>query len=371
MHSKEHIQNLKSICALLELEEASSAQNQKDGAQSGQSPHQKELAALLEKYKQANLYFNTLTFESVRGASWGILSAIDAIANNAVKSVFCNVRPPSHHSMGSAQCESGGFCYTNNIAVAARYAQKNYQERFRRVAIIDWDAHHGDGLQTVFYGDDTVLYISFHRYDSGLKCHYTFQGEGQGSGYNINIPWLKGIHPWVNADKGDQLVGDEEYIFLFRTIVFTVLQSFKPDLVMVACGFDSAYGDNLGGIGLKRKGYAYMLAKTKQVCENIVVCLEGGYILRNLVEYSEAVVRALLGEGLDSAGLMIGQTLEQIEQNNHPSEQLVQTQYLALLKLLLPYWPCLEPQAAAHAEKIKQLDPKAFDLPELQTCNIF
>ena len=147
-----------------------------------------------------NLYFSTDTYRNMFTTKAALISAgstveaVRAVCNNSVDQSFAIVRPPGHHAHGAA---AGGFCFFNNVAVAARVAQREKQAR--KVVIFDWDVHVGDGTSDVFYEDDTVLYISIHRYDNGSfypgpKGSEKLAGSGKGKGYNIQFPFNLGAN---------------------------------------------------------------------------------------------------------------------------------------------------------------------------------
>lgn len=197
----------------------------------------------------------------------GILRAIDAVMNGEVKSAFALVRPPGHH----AEPNRGmGFCVFNNIAIGAKYAQSVYN--VKRILIIDFDVHHGNGTQMVFYDDPTVLFFSVHQYPfypgTGSQNE---QGSGDGDGWTINIPLLAKS-------------GDIEYDKVFREYLIEPAMMFKPELIMVSAGFDAYENDPVGGMKLTRNGYRNITKIihdiAKSSCEGkIISCLEGGYNL--------------------------------------------------------------------------------------------
>ena len=178
-----------------------------------------------------------------------------------------------------------GFCLFNNVAVAAAYAREVLH--LERIAIVDWDVHHGNGTQDIFYADPTVLFISVHK--GGGFYPNTGEvdepGKEGGVGYNINCPFL--------ADG----MGDASYIALFREIVVPVLSEFDPELIIVSAGFDSAFGDNMGPMKITPKGFAHLTQFMLDVCPGrVVLALEGGYELKVTARAAEACVRTLLGE---------------------------------------------------------------------------
>jgi histone deacetylase 6 len=189
----------------------------------------------------------------------GTIEAIDAVCSGMVDSAFCIVRPPGHHASCS---DVAGFCFLNNAAIGARYAQKELN--LKKICIFDWDVHVGDGSSNIFYEDDTVLYMSIHRFDNGTfypgpAGKYQKVGEGKGRGYNIHFPFnvdsSKSANPTIAAIK---MIGDNDYIYACESIFFPIIKDFAPDLLIISAGFDSALGDPLGQVGVTPIGYAYM-----------------------------------------------------------------------------------------------------------------
>lgn len=205
-----------------------------------------------------------------------------------------------------------GFCFFNNIAVAARYAQGKGMER---VLVVDWDAHHGNGIERIFYRDPSVLYFLVHRAMSYPGTGWTEDtGEGPGEGYNINIPLPVGA-------------GDLDYTEVFERLLAPVCKQFRPDIILVAAGQDACRGDPIGGMGLSEKGFgrlgSIVAGLALQACSGrLVAVLEGGYALgamaRSTVEILKSFV--LSGEGQCPPGGNAGsdtvrsETLRAIEQ---------------------------------------------------------
>ncbi|KHJ94001.1 histone deacetylase family protein [Oesophagostomum dentatum] len=166
-----------------------------------------------------------------------LLQCVDRVVTGGIGewNAFALVRPPGHHAGIS---EPSGFCIFNNVAVAAQYAIDKYG--LRRVLILDWDVHHGNGTQEIFWEDNRVLYISLHRHDEGTfypmgePKDYADVGEGKGRGFSVNIPW--------NGGK----IGDDAYRAAFSKIVMPIAYEFCPELVFISAGFDAAVGDPLG-----------------------------------------------------------------------------------------------------------------------------
>jgi acetoin utilization deacetylase AcuC-like enzyme len=203
-------------------------------------------------------------------AAGGVLETVDAVLIGHVQNAFCAVRPPGHHARPGAAM---GFCIFNNIAIAARHAQRKHG--LERVAIIDWDVHHGNGTEEIFYSDGSVLYFSTHQWPwyPGTG-HASESGIGKGAGLTINCPLPAGS-------------GREEIIEVFRNRLFPALESFRPRFLLISAGFDSRAGDPLGQFQLSDKDFAdltrMLLDFAAGPCAGRVVSvLEGGYNLSGL-----------------------------------------------------------------------------------------
>lgn len=230
-----------------------------------------------------DLFFSPATGVAARTALASVLDVTRAVLAGRAQRGLALVRPPGHH----ASCmRSAGFCVFNNVAAAAKMALA--EGAAGRVVIVDWDVHHGDGTERVFFADPRVLYVSIHRYDEGrfypASGHAARAGSGAGAGYSMNIA-LNGR--WF---------GDTDYKFIFEMVVMPVLRSFAPQLVLVSCGFDAARGDPLGNFDLTPQGYSHMTAELCSLGAPLVVALEGGYNLAAISVGAEAVARVLLGE---------------------------------------------------------------------------
>jgi len=213
----------------------------------------------------------------------GIFQAVDAVMEGRAQNAFCVVRPPGHH----ASADRGmGFCIFNNVALAARYAQRRHG--LERVLIADWDVHHGNGTQDIFYADGSVLFFSTHQHPwypgTGLAEE---TGEGTGRGATLNCPFPAGS-------------GRAEIIGAFRRKLLPAAADFKPDLVLISAGFDSRAGDPLGGFTLSDGDFAELTALLLEVSGTyaggrLVSVLEGGYSLAGLAAAAVAHVEALSG----------------------------------------------------------------------------
>ncbi|XP_066440421.1 histone deacetylase 7 isoform X5 [Eleutherodactylus coqui] len=232
---------------------------------------------------------------SSNAARWAAGSVIDLafkVVTRELKNGFALVRPPGHHADPSTAM---GFCFFNSVAIAAKQLQQRLD--VRKILIVDWDVHHGNGTQRVFYRDPNVLYISLHRHDDGNF----FPGSGaadevganSGEGFNVNVAWAGGLDPPM---------GDAEYLAAFRTVVMPIAHEFSPDVVLVSAGFDAAEGHPapLGGYKVTAKCFGHMTRQLMSLAEGrIVLALEGGHDLTSICDASEACVSALLGNELD------------------------------------------------------------------------
>jgi acetoin utilization deacetylase AcuC-like enzyme len=210
------------------------------------------------------------SFRAAQYAAGGVMTAIDAVMEKRIKNAFCAVRPPGHHAESD---RAMGFCLFNNVAVGARYAQKHHS--LENVLIIDWDVHHGNGTQHIFYNDPTVFYFSVHQYPyyPGTGNH-SETGTGEGEGYTLNVPLGPG------AD-------DATYIGVMNNALVPVLSTFHPDLVLISAGFDAHQNDPLAGMQMTEDGYRELTTIACDIadryCEGrLVSVLEGGYHLESL-----------------------------------------------------------------------------------------
>ena len=239
------------------------------------------------------LYDNEYTSDCIFLAAGGVINAVDAVMKNQVDSAFANIRPPGHHASYS---NIGGFCYVNNVAIAARHAQQHLG--VKRIAIFDWDVHHGNGTQDIFKNDPSVLYISAHRYDNSAFYPFLkdssamYTGQGEGRGFNVNIAWD------TESPGNLSRISDGDYKLAFDSIIQPVIQQFNPELVLVSAGFDAMNGDPVGNLSLSGDIFAYMSYNLKKN-HKVVLALEGGYNLETMQVASYACIRALLRKEVD------------------------------------------------------------------------
>ena len=221
------------------------------------------------------------SYAAALSAAGGVLAAVDGVMSGKVRNAFCAVRPPGHHALKE---RAMGFCLFNNVAIAARYLQK--QHKLARVLIVDWDVHHGNGTQAAFNDNPTVFYFSTHQspfYPGTGRAEE--RGEGKGVGSKLNVPLPAGS-------------GDADYLKAFEEKLKPAADAFKPDFVLVSAGFDAAQGDLLGRMKITPDGYAALTRIVKSIAERhcqgrLVSVLEGGYNLEALAASVEAHVRTL------------------------------------------------------------------------------
>lgn len=224
------------------------------------------------------------SFDTALLAVGGLLNAIDAVLDGSVDNAFAFIRPPGHHA---ERHESGGFCIFNNVALGAAHALS--ARGLKRVLIADWDLHHGNGTQDIFYGDPRVLYFSTHEYPAYPGSgNFDEIGRGEARGYTINVPLAAGA-------------GNAHYVKVYRQILQPVVRVFRPELILVSAGFDIYEGDPLGDMRVTPEGFAcltrLLMDMADEVCHGrIVLVLEGGYDLRGVARGVRAVLRELLDE---------------------------------------------------------------------------
>lgn len=227
-------------------------------------------------------YAAAVSYDVALLAVGGALSAVAAVTSGRLKNAFCLLRPPGHHAERE---RAMGFCIFNNVAVAARYAQRSCG--LERVLIVDFDVHHGNGTQNAFWEDPTVFYVSLHQFPhypgTGRKDEI---GGGSGLGYTRNFP----LPPDAPEEKWLEVVGQD---------IPEIANHFRPNILLVSAGFDAHKHDPLSSQNLTTKGYGQIAERLIEVAEThcdgrMVVLLEGGYNLQALAESVEAFIRAMI-----------------------------------------------------------------------------
>ncbi|NXH50533.1 HDA10 deacetylase, partial [Dicaeum eximium] len=253
-------------------------------AKSTQTMNEEELKRVSENYDA--FFFHPSTYRCARLAVGATLQLVDAVLAGKVRNGMALVRPPGHHSQRNA---ANGFCLFNNVAIAAEYAKLKYG--LRRILIVDWDVHHGQGTQYIFEEDPSVLYFSWHRYEhqefwpSLKESDYDAVGLGKGKGFNINLPWNK---------VG---MGNSDYLAAFFHVLLPMAFEFDPQLVIVSSGYDSGIGDPEGQMNATPEVFAHLTHFLMQLANGkLCVILEGGYHLKSLGESVCMTVKTLLGD---------------------------------------------------------------------------
>ncbi len=245
---------------------------------------EREIAQGVPQLSTGDTVINAHSGEAARLAVGCALAGVDAVFGGQVQNAFCVVRPPGHHANAT---RGMGFCLFNTVAIAARYAQQKHGAE--RVLIADWDVHHGNGTQDIFYRDGSVLFFSTHQwpwYPGTGAADETGGGDGAGTTINCPFPANTGSAKIFNA---------------FREVLAPAAENFRPDLILLSAGFDSRVGDPLGQFLLTDNDFraltGLMTDLSAKYCNGrLVSVLEGGYNLEGLALATEAHIRGLLGE---------------------------------------------------------------------------
>ncbi len=229
-------------------------------------------------------YIGTHSYAAALRAAGGLLQAVQAVLEGQANNAFALVRPPGHHAVAG---RAMGFCLFNNVAIAARYALREFD--LERVLIVDFDLHHGNGTQDAFYEEPAVLYFSTHQYPHYPGTgHYQETGRGAGQGYTVDVPLPAGV-------------GDAGYGQVFEEILVPVARRYKPQLILASAGYDAHWADPLGGMLLSVAGFAGMARTLVELAEELcqgrlVLTLEGGYHLGALAASVAATFAVMLGD---------------------------------------------------------------------------
>ena len=346
VHTKEYLDKIKSI-----------SENSKDKKVTNHNLSEKDS------------YDNYATFESASLASGSLISICKNVLSKKIEHGYAIIRPPGHHAdMSTAK----GFCIFNSVAIAVKYILNKNPKM--KIAILDWDVHHGDGTQAIFYKDDNPLFISIHRHDNGKFYPYKTgfvkeKGEEntKGLGFNINIP----LDTKCVISKGASCIGDAEYIKLFEKIIMPCLKEYNPDIIFISCGYDAGENDFSGCLRCTPFAYAFMTERLLSLNKNLIFALEGGYTLDTIRRCSETTIRTLLGEEIPWKGSMIENYLEFNNDNIFDLDFLINN-YDKIFRIV-PYvaehintiidehkkfWKCLENNNFIIKEKYKKIEKK-------------
>jgi len=285
-----------------------------------------KLKRISEKYD--GIYFNQYTYDAAMMALGSAIKLSDAILDNdRIKNGFALVRPPGHHAQRS---EPNGYCLFNNAAIVAKHCIHN--RNLKRVLIVDWDVHHGQGTQYFFYDDPRVMYVSIHRYEKGkywpelIESNFNFTGEGAGKGYNINLP------------LNETGCNDADFLLMWFNVILPVAYEYNPELVIISAGFDAAIGCPEGKMRVKPITYHILCHSLMALAEGKILALfEGGYNLLSLAESAAMTLRALLGYSCPR----IDTNIVELD----PHESIIQT-ILDVIWAIRPQWAMLQLQGS-------------------------
>jgi acetoin utilization deacetylase AcuC-like enzyme len=244
----------------------------------------KETAGKERVYLDPDTSTSACSFEAALLAAGGLLQAADMIMSGKIRNAFALVRPPGHHAEAA---QARGFCIFNNVAVAAQYLIKKHGRK--RVLIVDWDLHHGNGTQNAFFSRRDVLYFSTHQFPHYPGSGFWSEGgSGEGEGFTVNIPLSPGKT-------------DDDYHFIFRRLLVPIAKAYKPEFILVSAGFDIFAGDPLGGMEVSVRGFGVLAAELLELAEEtaasgLLLTLEGGYNLFGLRDGVRQVLLVLAGK---------------------------------------------------------------------------
>lgn len=272
--------------------------------------------SLLERIKEISLkgrgaidadtLLNSHTYKVALLAAGGTILATDLVLKNEYKNSFALVRPPGHHA---TKDKAMGFCYFNNVALAANYLREVH--KIKKICIMDWDAHAANGTMDIFYETKDVLNISMHQNPGYFYPGTGFiaqNGEGEGKGYTINIPMEEGA-------------SNNDYLYLLKEFIIPKIKEFGPEFIIISSGCDSHKDDNISSLCLSEEGYGMMtnifVALCEELCQGrLTVVLEGGYNLEALSRSNYEIVKSLLRESKysdDLNGNILSSTYETLK----------------------------------------------------------
>lgn len=298
---------------------------------------------LSEKAAEYNsIYLNEFSTECAYMSAGSLIELMEQVVQGRVHNGVAVIRPPGHHA---EEDKCMGFCIFNNVAIAAKIAVEKL--KLKKVLVVDWDVHHGNGTQHMFDEQTEVLYFSIHRYEEGMFFPGTNDGApetvgiGAGKGFTVNVGW---------NDRG---MGDKEYRKAFEQILLPIALEYQPQLILVSAGFDAARGDPLGGCDVTPKGYAYMTEALLRLAPGkVIIALEGGYNLTSISASMVACLSTILkGPGVNEdvetpeeedflAGTRSGKTFGALFRPDIPKSCNATLQ--RVLAAQKPYWQCFQ-----------------------------
>lgn len=273
-----------------------------------------------------SIYLTQNSVKEAQRAADSLCRLVSAVVNDNLDNGFAIIRPPGHHAEPGL---AGGYCILNNVAIAAAYARERLH--VKRILIVDWDVHLGNGTQTIFHDDPNVMYFSVHRWHGGSFYPFspkqggpTYVGRGKGLGFTVNVGW---------TCKG---MGDVEYLAVWDQILLPMAQEYQPELVLISAGFDAAAGD-LGECNVSPSCFG-QLTRSLMTFGRVVCTLEGGYVRSILGKCVNEVVRALL-DRQSQAQVRRPDEGAIILDGIHPEAMKCIFETISAHK---PYWKCLQ-----------------------------
>ncbi|XP_063899744.1 histone deacetylase 6 isoform X1 [Helicoverpa armigera] len=284
-----------------------------------ETTHQNNDLEYLEELsaKYDAVYIHPSTHELALLAAGSTIDLIDRIVSGELQNGAALIRPPGHHAMRAEPC---GYCFYNNVALAAKHAID--VRGVNRILIVDWDVHHGQATQQMFYNDPRVVYFSIHRYEHGSfwpnlrQSNFHYVGAGRGKGYNFNVPLNK-----TGMTDGD-------YLAIWHQLLLPMAFEYQPELIIISAGYDAAYGCPEGEMELTPAVYGHLTQALMSVCPRVGVVLEGGYCVTSLAEGAALTLRTLLGHAPPK-----------LEVVPEPSDEIRDT-ILNCIYAQKPHWNC-------------------------------
>ncbi|XP_026812396.1 histone deacetylase 6-like [Rhopalosiphum maidis] len=307
-----------------------------------------ELEELSSRYD--SIYLHHSTYKQSLLAAGSSIELVKAVVDGRVQNGMAFVRPPGHHAMKTEYC---GYCFINNVAIATQYLLD--KTAIQKILIVDWDIHHGQATQQMFYEDPRVLYFSIHRYEHGKfwpnlrESDFDHIGNESGTGFNVNVP------------LNDIGMKNEDYLAIVHYLLIPLATEFSPDLIIISSGYDSAIGDPKGEMLVTPAFYAHITQKLMSLCcGRVVSILEGGYYLKSLAESAALTLRALLGDPCPVIG-----SLQQ------PCKSVMET-ISNVIYAHRHYWDCFK-YNIFYNENLPEIHYNFFDeKPEIyQTRNMY
>lgn len=282
------------------------------------------------------VYIHPSTYDLSLLAAGSTIELVDNICKGSIQNGMAIIRPPGHHAMKSEYC---GYCFFNNVALAANHALENLG--LSRILIVDWDVHHGQATQQMFYDDPRVVYFSIHRYEHGnfwpnlRESDFDCIGKDNGAGYNFNVP--------LNSTG----MADADYLAIFQQVLLPMACEFQPELIIVSAGYDAAIGCPEGEMEVTPACYAHLINSLSGLANGkIAVVLEGGYCLRSLAEGAALTLRALLGHPIPQLPAMA------------PPCDMIRNTLLDVIYSHRSYWECFQMQETWSLAEQENKEPQ-------------